>query len=226
MTILELIIAQCAVQGVDKKHAERIEKISGITEEKDGNIIAAVKNFKENVMPAIEEAETSGKTLGAQEYEKKHNIKDGKPVEEKKEEPKDDPKLPENIDPGIKALIEAQNKSIENLTGIVTGMVKSQKDAVTSATVREKLKGKVDDKFIERVASEVNLEAEDIEKEIEARVTSFNELRQSILNDSVGNEYIPAGGKPAGDRSVEDWAKLMESDDNSGAGVVDLGIGK
>ena len=46
MTILELIKAQCGVQGVDKKHAERIEKISGITEEKDGNIIAAVKKLQ------------------------------------------------------------------------------------------------------------------------------------------------------------------------------------
>ena len=56
MTILELIKAKCRVDGISEKFAERIEKISGITEEKDGNIIAAVKNFKENVLPAIEEA--------------------------------------------------------------------------------------------------------------------------------------------------------------------------
>lgn len=214
MKIIDLIIAQCAVQGVDKKHAERIEKISGITEEKDGNVIAAVKSFKENVMPIIEEAEKEARAKAKKEVESK----------KKEEDSKDDPALPDNLDPGIKALIEAQNKSIENLTSLVSGVVKSQKDAVTSATVREKLKGRVDDKFIERLASEINLEAEDIEKEIESRVSSFNELRQSILNDSLGNEYVPAGGKPAGDRSVEEWAKLMESSDGPNSGVVDLGI--
>lgn len=223
MTILELITAQCAAQGVDKKHAARIEKISGIKEEKDGNIIAAVKNFKENILPAIQEAETKSEKA-VQEYEKKHNLKDGKPVE--KEEEPGKVELPKDLDPSVKAMIEAQNKSIETLTGLVSGMVKSQKNVSVLETVKAKLKDKVDEKFIEKVAAKVNLEAEDIDKEIEEQITEFNDLRQSLLDEYVGEKYIPQGGSPAGDRSVEDWAKLMDSDDTSDTGIVDLGLGK
>lgn len=225
MTILELIKAQCKVQGVPENHAERIEKITGITEEKDGNIIAAVKNFKENILPAIQEAENSGKTA-ISEYEKKHNLKDGKPVEAKKNDEPGKVELPKDLDPSVKAMIEAQNKSIETLTGLVSGMVKSQKSISVLETVKTKLKGKVDDKFIEKVAAKVNLDAEDIDAEIEAQVSEFNELRQSIIDEHVGENYIPSGGKSAGDRSVDDWKKLMDSDSTVGAGVVDLGLGK
>lgn len=225
MTILELIKAQCKVQGVPENHAERIEKITGITEEKDGNIIAAVKNFKENILPAIQEAENSGKTA-ISEYEKKHNLKDGKPVEAKKDDEPGKVELPKDLDPSVKAMIEAQNKSIETLTGLVSGMVKSQKSISVLETVKTKLKGKVDDKFIEKVAAKVNVDAEDIDKEIETQITEFNDLRQSLIDEYVGKEYIPAGGSAAGDRSVSDWAKLMDNNDASETGVVDLGLGK
>lgn len=225
MTILELIKAQCKVQGVPENHAERIEKITGITEEKDGNIIAVVKNFKENILPAIQEAENSGKTA-ISEYEKKHNLKDGKPVEAKKDDEPGKVELPKDLDPSVKAMIEAQNKSIETLTGLVSGMVKSQKSISVLETVKTKLKGKVDDKFIEKVAAKVNVDAEDIDKEIETQITEFNDLRQSLIDEYVGKEYIPAGGSAAGDRSVSDWAKLMDNNDASETGVVDLGLGK
>ena len=223
MTILELIKAQCGVSGVDKKYAETIEKISGIKEEKDGNIIAAVKSFKDDVLPAIQEAENSGKTAIA-EYEKKHNLKDGKPVEAKTEET--EPEMPKDLDPSIKAIIDAQKKSIEDLTALVSGVDKTQKMANTIEVVKAKLKGKVDEKFIERVSSKVNLEAEDLEKEIEAQVTEFNEFKQSLITEYVGDQYIPTEGGKAGDKSVEDWTKLMDGAPVADTGVVDLGLGK
>lgn len=223
MTILELIAAQCGVQGVDKKHAARIEKVSGITEEKDGNIIAAVKNFKENILPAIQEAENTGKK-SIEEYEKKHGLKDGKPVETKIDEP-GKIEFPKDIDPSIKAFIENQNKMIENLTKSVTTIVDTQKKSSTLEVVKTKLKGKVDDKFIEKVAGKVNLDAEDIEKEIESQITEFNEFKQSLINEYVGENYIPKGGGAAGDKSVEEWAKFMDSDATSGVpGAIDLGL--
>ena len=59
MELIDLFIAQCRVQGVPEKYAQRALTISGVTEEKDGNITAAVKNFKDNVLPAITEAQGS-----------------------------------------------------------------------------------------------------------------------------------------------------------------------
>ncbi|SFK99745.1 hypothetical protein SAMN05216357_11075 [Porphyromonadaceae bacterium KH3CP3RA] len=224
MKIIDLITAQCGIQGVDKKYAAKIEKISGITEEKDGNIIAAVKNFKENILPDIIEAENKEKKA-VEEYEKKHGLKDGKPVEKKEEDP-GKVELPKDLDPTIKALIENQNKMIENLTKSVTTIVETQKKSSTLETVKAKLKGKVDDKFIEKVAAKVNLDAEDIDKEIEAQITEFNDLKQSVIDEYVGDNYVPSSGSGSSEKSVEDWKKLMDSDSTAGTGVVDLGIEK
>ena len=225
MTILELIKAQCKVQNVPEKYAERIEMITGITEEKDGNVIAAVKSFKENILPAIQEAENSGKTA-ISEYEKKHNLKDGKPVEAKKDDEPGKVELPKDLDPSIKAMFEAQNKSIEELTVLVSGMAKSQKSASVLETVKTKLKDKVDEKFIEKVAAKVNVDAEDIDKEIETQITEFNDLKQSLINEYVGDRYVQPGGGTAGDKSVEEWAKIMDGSTTVDTGVVDLGLGK
>lgn len=223
MKIIDLITAQCGIQGIDKKYAAKIEKISGITEEKDGNIIAAVKSFKENILPDIVEAENKEKKA-VEEYEKKHGLKDGKPVEKKEEDP-GKVELPKDLDPTIKALIENQNKMIENLTKSVTTIVETQKKSSTLETVKAKLKGKVDDKFIEKVAGKVNLDAEDLDAEIEAQATEFNDLRQSVIDEYVGENYIPNSGGAAGDRSVEDWAKIMDSDAKTNApGAIDLGL--
>lgn len=194
MTVLDLIKAQCRVQGVPEKHAERIEKNSGITEEKDGNIIAAVKSFKENILPAIEDAEKASSDAAkkaVEEYEKKHNLKDGKVIETQKT---DEPDLG-NLSPEVKAIIEANKKQIEDLKGIVTNIAKTQANSVKIEQVREKMKGKIDEKFIERYAKRVNLDAENIDAEIESQITAFAEDKQAFLNDAVASgNYQPASG--------------------------------
>lgn len=220
MTILELITAQCGVSGVDKKYAERIEKISGITEEKDGNIIKAVQNFKDNILPAIQEAENIGKTA-ITEYEKKHNLKDGKPIEAEDPNPKTKEKeTVENTE------VAELTKRVEELTKTLTTMADTQKKGITLESVKAKLKGKVDEKFIEKVSAKVNLEAEDLDKEIETQVKEFEDLKQSLITEYVGDNYVQPSGGASGDKSVEDWAKLMDGSPVADTGVVDLGLGK
>lgn len=220
MTILELITAQCGVSGVDKKYAEKIEKISGITEEKDGNIIKAVQNFKDNILPAIQEAENTGRTA-ITEYEKKHNLKDGKPVET--EDPNSKSKEKETVE---NTEVAELTKRVEELTKTLTTMADAQKRGATLESVKAKLKGKVDEKFIERVSAKVNLEAEDLDKEIEAQVKEFEDFKQSLITEYVGDNYVQPNGGAAGDKSVEDWAKLMDGSPVADTGVVDLGLGK
>lgn len=220
MTILELITAQCGVSGVDKKYAERIEKISGITEEKDGNIIKAVQNFKDNILPAIQEAENTGRTA-ITEYEKKHNLKDGKPVGTGDANSKSKEKeTVENTE------VAELTKRVEELTKTLTTMADAQKKGVTLESVKAKLKGKVDEKFIEKVSAKVNLEAEDLDKEIETQVKEFEDFKQSLITEYVGDNYVQPNGGAAGDKSVEDWAKLMDGSPVADTGVVDLGLGK
>lgn len=55
MTILQLIITACIAKGVPEKYAERIQKAFKI--EKAEGLETFVDMFKENVLPAITEAD-------------------------------------------------------------------------------------------------------------------------------------------------------------------------
>lgn len=207
MTILELIKAQCKLQGVSDAHAERIEKISGITEEKDGNIIAAVKNFKENVLPVIEASESATaeaikKAIAEREEQLK---KEGKLIEEPKKDPK----------------VDEPNKEIAELKEMLQGLLKQQKQTSTLESVKAKLKGKMDDSFIDRYASRVNLEAENIDSEIEAAVKEFQADQQAFMNHAVASgNYQPAEGRIT-DEEFDDYLK-MTSKKESGFQAVKL----
>lgn len=228
MTIKELILAQCKVQGVPDKYVDKIEKLSAITEEKDGNIIAAVKSFKENVLPVIVDSEKAAADA-VKEYEKKHGLQGGKPVKSVEDtDDDDDTEIDiEGMDDKTRAFFKKQSKNISDLTDLVTNLVKTQKSTSTLESVKLKLKGKIEDKFLEKYAKRVNIEAEDIDAEVENIVKEFNDDKQAFINEAIASgSYQPAEGSTAGDKSVEEWTKIMEGGDDKGkvAGVVDLGI--
>lgn len=220
--ILKAIKTALKKVKVDEKHAERVQKLFKI--EKAEDIDGFVTLFKENVLPAIDEAgksadETAAKKAVA-EYEKKHNLKDGKTIETQIENPEN----MTDMTPEMKALFEAQQKSIKELTELVGGVVRTTTSAQRLADVKGKLKGKVDDKFIERVAGKVNLDAEDMDAEIEAQVLEHNEYKQSLIDEYVGGNYVPASGKEP-QKSEKEWAEFMNADaDEDKVGVVDLGL--
>lgn len=226
MNILELIQAALGKAGVDKKYAERVQKLFKI--EKDENIDEFVALFKDNVLPAVVEAETAaktaaeaaGKAAAITEYETTHKLKDGKPIET--EDPNQ--KKPEvTMTPEMKAMQESINKLTETLTGVVKTTTNAQK----LESVKAKLAGKVDAKYIDRVAGKINLDAEDLDAEITAQVADHTEFVQSLLADVVGDNYVQKDGKPAGEKTVEEWGKIMNNDGGiATTGVVDLGLGK
>ena len=223
MTILEMIQASLKKSGIDIKHAERIQKLFKI--EKEDGIDDFVSLFKDNILPALGEVETAAQTAAKAtaiaEYEATHKIKDGKAVEV--EEP--EKKLPD-MDPALKAIFEKQAADIAALTGLVSGVVKTSTNASKLEQVKAKLTGKVDAKFLDKIAGKVNLDAENLDAEIEAQVTEFTEFKQSLINEFVGENYQQPNGKPAGERSVEEWGKFMDSDNGVTAGTVDLGLSK
>lgn len=230
MEILALIKTACTTAGVDEKHAERIQKLFKI--DKEEGIDSFVALFKENVLPAVVEAETTAKANAEKaakdaaitEYEATHKLKDGKPVEDP--DKKVEPVITDTMDPALKALLEKQSNDIAALTGIVTGVVKTSTNAQKLESVKAKLKGKVEDKYIDRVAGKVDLDAEDLEAAITAQVADHTEFVQSLMVDIVGDHYVQPTGTPAGEKTVEDWSKIMNSDSTVAVGTVDLGLGK
>ena len=76
MTILDLIKAACKTKGVPEKYVERIQKTFKI--EKAEGMEAFVDLFKDNILPAIQEAEneakTTAETVAVAAYEAKHGL--------------------------------------------------------------------------------------------------------------------------------------------------------
>lgn len=217
MTILEQIKAGLKKAGIDEKYAERIQKLFKI--EKPDNMDEYIALFKDNVLPGIQEAEQAAteaaRSTAVTEYETTHKLKDGKPIENPPAPAPGEIKLPDTMDPTLKALLEAQQKSIETLTTLVTGVVKTTTSAEKLATVKAKLKEKgVEENFIEDVAGRVNIDAENLDIEIDAHVGVYTKMKQSFLDEAIKGGYRPpvGGGGGAADTEFDSWLENKSKD--------------
>ncbi len=198
MTILQLIIAACVAAGVPEKFAERIQKTFKI--EKEEGIEGCVALFKENILPAISEveqaAQAEAKAAAVVEYEKTHGLKDGKPVENPNPTPPN-PAIPDlsKLSPELQAYFSAQQTQIGELTTLVKELATNQQKNQKMELVRAKMKGKIDDDFIEDYIGRVNLDAENLDAEVEAQVKSYGAMAQKFITKAVAEgNYIPASG--------------------------------
>lgn len=198
MTILQLIIAACVAAGVPEKFAERIQKTFKI--EKEEGIEGCVALFKENILPAISEAEQAAqadaKAAAVVEYEKTHGLKDGKPVENPNPTPPN-PAIPDlsKLSPELQAYFSAQQTQIGELTTLVKELATNQQKNQKMELVRAKMKGKIDDDFIEDYIGRVNLDAENLDAEVEAQVKSYGDMAKKFITKAVAEgNYIPASG--------------------------------
>lgn len=224
MTILELINAQCRVIGVPEKYASKIQKLFKI--EKDEGISGYVQMYKDNILPDVEATEQTSQTATQKiiaDYEKKHNLKDGKVVEAKKDDKSEKPDV-SGLSPEIKAIIDAQTVQIAALTSAVQGVTAtistSQKQGAAKGLFET---AKLPAKWLARI--DVNSETP-IEDQIKELQTEYLELKQSIINDEVeAGDYKPHAATPK-DRSEADWAKLMDGDGTAAkdSSVASLGL--
>ena len=198
MTILQVIIAACVAAGVPEKFAERIQKTFKI--EKEESIEGCVALFKENILPAISEAEQAAqadaKAAAIVEYEKNHGLKDGKPIQNPNPTPPN-PAIPDlsKLSPELQAYFSTQQKQIGDLTDLVKGLAISQQKNQKMELVRAKMKGKIDDDFIDDYIGRVNLDAENLDAEVEAQVKSYGDMAKKFITKAVAEgNYIPAAG--------------------------------
>lgn len=198
MTILQLIIAACVTAGVPEKFAERIQKTFKI--EKEEGIEGCVALFKENILPAISEAEQAAqaeaKAAAVVEYEKTYGLKDGKPVENPNPTPPN-PAIPDlsKLSPELQAYFSAQQTQIGELTTLIKGLATNQQKNQKMELVRAKMKGKIDDDFIEDYIGRVNLDAENLDAEVEAQVKLYGDMAKKFITKAVAEgNYIPASG--------------------------------
>lgn len=227
MTILELIKAACKTKGVPEKYAERIQKTFKI--EKAEGMEAYVDLFKENVLPAIQEAENEAKTAAeaaaVSAYETKFNLKDGKPVETK-EESKSEDELLKGLSPEVKAYLERIEKKFEDSIKKVDTSISNSANEAKKEITRKQLK---DAGLPESWLSRVDLAAETtIEDQVKNLSTEYTGIQQKAIDDAVARGDYAPGSIQIPERSEADWIKLMDQDtidaNTSNPGVVNLGI--
>lgn len=222
MTILEAIKKQCKSSGVPVKYAEKIQKLFNI--EKEENLENFIQMFQDNVLPDLQAGESAAeqaKQAAIAEYEKTHKLKDGKPVE-KQEPNKTDFS---SLTPEVKAILEANQKQIDQLTQSVTAL---SKNVITSSKTAEAKglfsKSGLPEKWFDRL----NLEDENtsVEDQIKALQEELAEIKQISVNELVEQgKYKPFNQTPK-DRTEKEWLELMNSEESSGesSGVVSLNL--
>lgn len=192
MTILEQIKALCKTMGIPVKYADQILKTFNV--EKEDQVQVAVENFNTNIFPIIKEQEAAAQAAVV-EYEKKYKIKDGKPVEEKKPQEQNPPIDLSGLSPEMQAFFQVQQTQMQNLTDLVTNLTSGQVKAQRMEIVRAKMKGKIDDDFLEDYVGRVNLDTEDLDGEIGKQVETYTKMSQKFINKAVAEgRYEPASG--------------------------------
>lgn len=228
MTLVELIRAACKTKGVPEKYAERIQKTFKI--EKAEGMEAFVDLFKENILPAIQEAENEAKSAAeaaaVSAYEEKHKLKDGKPVEDpegKGSKSEEDPF--KNLSPEIKAVFDGMQKKIDDLSkNITTTLTTSANEAKKDKAAQLVKAAELPDAWLNRVdlASETPLE-----DQVKTLKEEYTGIQQKAIDAAVASGQYSPGSYQMPERSEADWAKLMDSDVNTNTnnpGVMSLGI--
>lgn len=226
MTVLDVIKAACKTKGVPEKYAERIQKTFKI--EKAEGMEAFVDLFKDNLLPAIQEAENEAKKTAEEAaistYEEKHKLKDGKPVEKPKEEPAAGDDLLKGLSPEVKAYLEGIKKTVEDAVGKVDTTVTNAANEAKRDTARKQLKDVgLPEAWIGRVDV---LSKTSIEDQVKGLTDEYTNIQQRAIDDAVAKGDYTPGNIQMPERSEADWTKLMNGEEASASnpGVVSLGI--
>ena len=142
MTIFELILAglQQKFAGVDTATLTRIatKKADGVTDETKVTSIVEGISFQDVMQNYGDFRAGQAQTSAVSNYEKKHGLKDGKPVkepEEKKEEKKDEKK--DEVPSWAQALIDSNKTLSEKLSAYESEKAQAQRNSQISAVAKK-----------------------------------------------------------------------------------------
>ena len=224
MTITETIKKALRAQGISEGYAERVQKAFGVETETGAE--AAVKAFKENILPAIEEAgkETTEEARRAAiaDYEKTHGLKDGKPVPSPTDPMPQKPLPTGEINAALRDWIENQNKQLQALRAEInqskTERARAERQAEAKAAIH---KAGLPDSWTERIRTDTETP---LEEQVKALSEEFTAIRQSAIDGLVGSGGTPPMPKEDTARSEKEWTELMMAGDNNAAanGTVSL----
>jgi hypothetical protein len=199
--------------GVQDDILDRIAEKLAETVKKEDQIDNAVSGvtFDTLLQSETDRRVTEGNKTTIVNYEKKHSLKDGKPVETKKDPVKPDPKPDDDKDmpAWAKVLIESQEKFKETVSGLMKNQEKVTKQSQAAAFIKkskipEKV-GKIED-YHQKILSRINFDDETIslEDQVKAFEAEYLELKQEAINKGVeSGDFTEVGKGEAGEGDMK-----------------------
>lgn len=200
MTIFEQILAglQQKFAGVDTATFTRIatKKAEGVTDETQVNSIVEGISFQDVLTSYGDFRAGDARITAVANYEKKHNLKDGKPIEnpeEKKDEKKDE------VPSWAQALIDSNKSLSEKLTAYEAEKAQAQRNSQISAVAKK------------YGIPEFMLKDRNIPENTDLD-TYFKDMKQDMSNSGFQFSKAPETADQKRDKEASEFAKMIEAD--------------
>lgn len=207
MTIFEQILAglQQKFAGVDTATLTRIatKKAEGVTDETKVTSIVEGISFQDVIQNYGDFRAGQAQTSAVSNYEKKHGLKDGKPIEnpeEKKDEKKDEKK--EEVPSWAQALIDSNKSLSEKLAAYESEKAQAQRNSQISAVAKK------------YGIPEFMLKDRNIPENTDLD-TYFKDMKQDMSNNGFQFSKAPETAEQKQEEEASEFAKMIEADTKS-----------
>ena len=207
MTIFEQILAglQQRFSGVDTATLTRIatKKAEGITDETKVTSIVEGISFQDVMQNYGDFRAGQAQTSAVSNYEKKHGLKDGKPIEnpeEKKDEKKDDKK--DEVPAWAQVLIDSNKTLSEKLSAYESEKAQAQRNSQISAVAKK------------YGIPEFMLKDRNIPENTDLD-TYFKDMKQDMSNSGFQFAKAPETAEQKQEQEASEFAKMIEADTKS-----------
>lgn len=207
MTIFEQILAglQQKFSGVDTATLTRIatKKAEGITDETEVTSIVEGISFQDVMQNYGDFRAGQAQTSAVTNYEKKHGLKDGKPIEEpeeKKDEKKNEKK--DEVPSWAQALIDSNKSLSEKLSAYESEKAQAQRNSQISAVAKK------------YGIPEFMLKDRNIPENTDLD-TYFKDMKQDMSNSGFQFAKAPETAEQKQEQEASEFAKMIEADTKS-----------
>ena len=204
MTIFEQILAglQQKFAGVDTATLTRIatKKAEGVTDETQVNSIVEGISFQDVLTSYGDFRAGDARITAITNYEKKYNLKDGKPIkdpEEKKGEKKDEKK--DEVPSWAQALIDSNKSLSEKLSEYEAEKAQAQRNSQISAVAKK------------YGIPEFMLKDRNIPENTDLD-TYFKDMKQEMSNSGFQFAKAPETAEQKQEQEASEFAKMIEAD--------------
>lgn len=205
MTILEQILAglQQKFTGVDTAILTRIatKKAEGVTDETKVDSIIEGISFSDVLNSYGDFRAGDASKTAVTNYEKKHNLKDGKPVENPNPIPTPNPKPEDKTDDMAKIIADAVSAAVKPLSDELAALKHEKEQASRQEQILAKAKEYgIPENYAKRCAIK---DDEDLD-------AYFKDLKQEFANDGFKGVTPPESAEAKIEKEAESIAKMID----------------